>query len=135
MSFSSISLDDSSTNWRVNPFVSRSAILFSDLTKSSKIIPWEIKFLINLRLTLKCLLFTLKFLLVTLDIETWLSQCIEIEGIDLFNNDRSHNKFLRNSISPVVVSKAIIYASMAKGEIIVCLVYFHDTASLVKVMT
>jgi len=74
-------------------------------------------------------------LLVTLDIATWLSQYIEIRGIGLFNNDKSHSKFLRNSASLVVVYIAIIYASMVEREIIVCLADFHDTAPPAKVKT
>ena len=89
-------------------------------------------FFIDLGLTLKCLLFSLKFLLVTLDITTWLSQCIEIGGIGLFNNGKSHNKILRNSTSLVVVSKARIYAFMVECEIIVCSTDFHDTVAKVK---
>jgi len=135
MGSSLIPLDDSSTCWRINPFVSGFTILFFNLTKSREMTPWEIKFLIDLCLTLKCLLFSLKFVLVTLDIATWLSQCTEIEGIDLFNNGKSHNKFLRNSVSLVAVSKAIIYAYMVKCEIIVCSADFHDTVPPAKVKT
>jgi len=135
MGSSLIPLDDSSTCWHVNAFVSGSAILFFDLTKSREMIPWEIKFLIDLCLTLKCLLFSLKFLLVTLDITTWLSQCIGIRCIGLFNNGKSYKKNLRNSASLVAVSKTIIYASMVEREIIVCLAYFHHTAPPAKVKT
>ena len=116
-------------------FVSESAILFFDQAKSREIIPWEIKFLIDLCLTLKYLLFSLNFLLVTLDIDTWLSQHIEVRGIGLFNKGKSHSKFLRNSASLVAVSKAIIYASIVECEIIVCLKDFHDIATPSKVKT
>ena len=74
-------------------------------------------------------------MLVTLDISIWLSQCIGIGGIGLFNNDKSHNTFLRNSASLVALSKSIIYASIVEREIIVCLADFHDTAPPAKVKT
>ena len=70
---------------------------------------------------------------VTLDITTWLSQCVEIGGIDLFNNDKSHNKFLRNWASLVAISKTIISYSMIDREIIICLADFHDIVPLRKV--
>jgi len=74
-------------------------------------------------------------LLVTLDITTWLSQCTGIEGICLSNNGKSHNKFLRNSVSLVALSKAIIFASLVEPEIIICLTDLHDNAPPVKVKT
>jgi len=65
----------------------------------------------------------------------WLSQCIEIGGMGLFNNGKSYRKFLINSTSAVAISKAIISASMVDREIIDCLVDFYDTAPPRKVKT
>jgi len=66
-------------------------------------------------------------LLVTLGIATWLSQCIGIGGIGLFNNEKLHNFFLRNPASLVVVSKAIIFYFMWNNSLFSRFSWYYTT--------
>ena len=82
-----------------------------------------------------CLFFPLNALFFAIDIATWQSQCIDIEGVDYIPKGILDRKFLNHSASLPTNSRAINSDSMVEVAMRVCLDDFQATTPPPKVKT
>ena len=71
-----------------------------------------------------CLFFPLKALFFAIDIDTWQSQCIDIEGVGYIPRGIIDKKFLNNLASLPADSRSLNSDSMVEVAIRVCLADF-----------